>query len=642
MGPERRLEAAFAIHGTWKEALRSHSNLLQKTTSPPPILASRLLRPIIDRMAETIIGIDLGTTNSAVGVVDSGFPILLANEEGKRITPSAVWIGKNGEVEVGERALRRRASDPQRVVTSIKRLIGRRHDEVDADFPLPVERGPDGLPRVLGKSPEEISAEILHELKRIAEWRLGTTVTKAVVTVPAYFHDAQRAATKRAAELAGLDVVRIVNEPTAAALAYGLDKLGERSHIAVYDLGGGTFDLSILQLRDGVFEVLATHGDTRLGGDDLDARLLDAHAPQLDPARWLEEASRVKCALSEKSTATLRAPFFHESESLEVTITRAMLDREAAPLIRRTLDHARRALADAALSPCDLDAVILVGGSTRIPAVQHAVRGFFAREPDVSQHPDEAIALGATIQGGILGGAMQRMVLLDVTPLSLGIETYGGLMNVLIPRNSTIPCKAGEMFTNAADGQRAMRVRVLQGEREMAADNWELGGFEVTFDPAPKGKARVGVQFRIDENGILEVLARDTHTGRDIVVNLDNAAVNVDDEAVGKMVGESVDHAFEDMAARIFTEAKLKADELLPAVEAALATGLVEERERGDIEAAATAVRAAIEQGAANPLKQAVHQLDRATETVAARLVERAMDDALDRQLENNSPQARL
>lgn len=596
-------------------------------------LASQRRRGMIPRMAETILGIDLGTTNSAVGVVDSGFPILLANEDGKRITPSAVWIGKNGEIEVGERALRRRATDPQRVITSIKRLIGRRYDEVENDFPLPIERGSDGLPRILGRSPEEISAEILRELKRIAEWRLGTEVSKAVVTVPAYFHDAQRAATKRAAEIAGLDVVRIVNEPTAAALAYGLDKLDERSRVAVYDLGGGTFDLSILQLHDGVFEVLATHGDTRLGGDDLDARLLENHAPQLDPARWLSEAARVKCALSQESTATLRTPFFDGEQSLEVPITREMLEREAAPLIRRTLDHARRALADAALSPGDLDAVILVGGSTRIPAVQREVAKFFGREPDVSQHPDEAIALGATIQAGILGGAMQRMVLLDVTPLSLGIETYGGLMNVLIPRNSTIPCKAGEMFTNAADGQMAMRVRVLQGEREMAADNWELGSFEVEFDPSPKGRARVGVQFRIDENGILEVLARDTHTGRDTVVNLDNAAVNVDDAAVEQMVGESVDHAFEDMAARIFTEARLKADELLPAVDAALATGLVEENERAEIESAAAAVRAAIETGAANPLKQAVQQLDRATEAVAARLVERAMDEALDRRL---------
>ncbi len=584
-------------------------------------------------MAETIIGIDLGTTHSAVGVVDSGFPILLANEDGKRIIPSAVWIGPDGEIETGDRALRRRAADPQRVVTSIKRLIGRRHDEIDPDFPLPVTRDANGLPRVLGRTPEEISASILRELKRIAEWRMETTVRKAVVTVPAYFHDAQRAATKRAAELAGLDVVRIVNEPTAAALAYGLDKLGDDSRVAVYDLGGGTFDLSILRLHDGVFEVLATHGDTRLGGDDLDARLLHAHAPDLDPARWLAEACRVKCALSDAGTATLRAPFHNGGDSLEVAITRDMLEREAAPLIRRTLDHARRALADAALTPADIDAVILVGGSTRIPAVQRAVAEFFGREPDLSQHPDEAVALGATIQAGILGGAMQRMVLLDVTPLSLGLETYGGLMNVLIPRNSTIPCKAGEMFTNAADGQRSMRVRVLQGEREMAADNRELGSFEVNFDPAPKGRARVGVQFRIDENGILEVLARDTRTNRDTVVNLDNAAVNVDDAAVEKMVGESVDHAFEDMSARIFTEARLKADELLPAVDAALATGLVEPAERAEIEAAAAAVRAAIDQAAANPLKQAVQRLDRATETLAARLIDRAMDEALDRQL---------
>ena len=586
-------------------------------------------------MAETIIGIDLGTTHSAVGVVDSGFPILLANEDGKRIIPSAVWIGRHGEIEVGERALRRRANDPSRVVTSIKRLIGRRHEEVDTDFPLPIERGPGGLPRILGKSPEEISAEILRELKRIAEWRLETTVAKAVVTVPAYFHDAQRIATKHAAELAGLDVVRIVNEPTAAALAYGLDKLGERSRIAVYDLGGGTFDLSILQLHDGVFEVLATHGDTRLGGDDLDTRLLQTHAPTLDPARWLAEACRVKCALSTAETATFRAPFHNGSDSLEIEITRTMLERAAAPLIRRTLDHARRALADAALTPADLDAVILVGGSTRIPAVQRAVAEFFGREPDVSQHPDEAIALGATIQGGILGGAMQRMVLLDVTPLSLGLETYGGLMNVLIPRNSTIPCKAGEMFTNAADDQRTMRVRILQGEREMAADNWELGSFEVEFTPAPKGHTRVGVQFRIDANGILEVLARDTHTGRDTVVNLDNAAVNVDDDAVEKMVGESVEHAFDDMAARILTEAKLKADELLPAVEAALATGMVDAGERAEIESAAAAVRTAIDQGNANPLKQAVQHLDHVTEALAARIVERAMDAALDRQLQD-------
>jgi molecular chaperone DnaK len=590
-------------------------------------------------MAETILGIDLGTTNSAVGVVDSGFPILLANEDGRRITPSAVWIGRDGEIEIGAKALRRRAMEPERVVTSIKRLIGRRADEVEDGFPVPVTAGPDGLPLVLGKSPEEISAEILRELKRIAEWRMGMPISKAVITVPAYFHDAQRAATKRAGELAGLEVVRILNEPTAAALAYGLDKLGEHARVAVYDLGGGTFDLSILEMRDGVFQVIATHGDTRLGGDDLDAMLLRhieqrAGLPETTGAlrvRLMEEAERVKRLLSENDEAMFRVPFYDGSDSIEESVTRSELEVIAAPWIARTLRHCRQALADAALKPADLDAVVLVGGSTRIPAVRRAVAELFGREPDVSQHPDEAIALGATIQAGVMSGALQKMILLDVTPLSLGIETFGGLMNVLIPRNTTIPCKAGEMFTNAADGQTAMRVRVLQGEREMARDNWELGRFEVNFEPQPKGRARVGVQFKIDENGILEVLARDTATQHDTVVKLGNAAVNVDDEAVETMVSESVEHAFTDMAERVFTEAKLKAEELLPAVDAVLSQGLATDDERAEIEAAAKAVREALAAGAANPLKAAVQRLDTATEALAARLVEKAMDEALER-----------
>ncbi len=590
-------------------------------------------------MSETILGIDLGTTNSAVGVVDSGFPILLANEEGKRIVPSAVWIGRGGEVETGARALRRRAVEPMRVITSVKRLVGRRFSELDGDFPVPVQPGPDGLPRVLGLAPEEASAEILRELKRIAEWRLEEPVAKAVITVPAYFNDAQRAATKRAGELAGLEVVRILNEPTAAALAYGLDKLGEKSRVAVYDLGGGTFDLSILEMQDGVFQVLATHGDTRLGGDDLDRLLLDHVMDRAGIAEWnpeprlLEEAERVKRALSEADAAVFRIPFYDGSRSLEVRQTREDLEKIAAPWIGRTLRHCRQALADANLSPADLDAVVLVGGSTRIPAVRQAVAELFGREPDVSQHPDEAIALGATIQAGVLSGALRQMVLLDVTPLSLGIETFGGLMNVLLPRNTTIPCKAGEMFTNAADGQTSMSVRVLQGEREMARDNWELGKFVVNFAPAPKGQARVGVQFRIDENGILEVLARDVSTGADTVVRIENAAVNVDDEAVEAMVSESVEHAFEDMAARIFTEARLKAEELLPAVEAVLAQDLATREERSEIEAAASEVKAAMAGGAANPLKAAVQKLDVATEALAARLVEKAMEDALARKL---------
>ncbi len=569
-----------------------------------------------------IIGIDLGTTNSAVGVVDSGFPILLADEEGKRIIPSAVWFGENGEVEVGRKALRRRLTDPLRVVTSVKRWMG----------VSPVE---DPVLRHLGKTPVEVSAEILKELKRIAEWRLESEITKAVVTVPAYFNDAQRADTKRAAELAGLEVVRILNEPTAAALAYGLDKLKQRSRVAVYDLGGGTFDLSILEMQDGVFQVLSTHGDTRLGGDDVDRLICDSLIRDLGDIpnelrlRFLEESEKTKRALSEDVSHTVRIPFYDGSRSFEKTVTRSDLDDLTREWIAKTLKCCRQAMHDSGLKHEDLDAVVLVGGSTRMPAVRIAVADFFQRNVDVTQHPDEAIALGATIQAGVLSGAMTKMVLLDVTPLSLGIETFGGLMNVLIPRNTTIPCKAGEMFTNAADGQTKMRVRVLQGEREMARDNWELGSFEIEMESAPRGQARVGVQFKIDADGILEVLARDTITGKDVVLQIQSSAVNVDDAAVEEMVGKSVEFAFEDMAERIFTEAKLKADELLPAVEMVLEQGFVENDERSVIETAVIEVKRAIAHQDANALKAAVKQLDEATEAAAARLVERAMEEAL-------------
>jgi molecular chaperone DnaK len=588
-----------------------------------------------------ILGIDLGTTNSAVGVVDSGFPILLADEDGRRITPSAVWLGTDGAVEVGRKVLRRRAVDTERVLTSVKRMMGRRWEEVSAE--PGVSRGEDGSPRLLGRRPEEISAKILKELKRIAEWRMGVSIGKAVITVPAYFNDGQRAATKRAGELAGLEVVRILNEPTAAALAYGLDKLQEKSRVAVYDLGGGTFDLSILEMQEGVFQVLATHGDTRLGGDDLDAIILawvaereSLDVDQLSPdalVRLKVESERVKIALADEEETVFRVPFLDGGRSVEIQMGREDLEKLAAPWINRTLRHCRQAMADAGLTAQDLDAVVLVGGSTRMPAVRKAVAELFGKEPDVSQHPDEAIALGATVQAGVLDGSLRRVVLLDVTPLSLGIETFGGLMNVLIPRNTTIPCKAGEMFTNAADGQRSMKVRVLQGEREMARDNWELGVFEVDFDAASKGQARVGVQFRIDENGILEVLARDVSTGKDTVVNIGSAAVDVDDEAVETMVGESVEHAFEDMAERIFTEAKMKAEELLPAVRVVLDQGLATEEEEREISAAVAEVESAMELGAANPLKAAVKRLDTATEALAARLVEKAMEEALEKRL---------
>lgn len=573
-----------------------------------------------------ILGIDLGTTHSAVGVVDSGFPILLADEEGKRVIPSAVWYGGEGEIEVGRKALRRRITDPMRVVTSVKRWMG--SGRID-----------DPVLAALRKTPEEVSADILRELKRIAEWRLEIEVGQAVVTVPAYFNDSQRAATKRAAELAGLEVVRILNEPTAAALAYGLDKLKERSRVAVYDLGGGTFDLSVLEMQDGVFQVLATHGDTRLGGDDVDRMLFDflleglGELPVEMQMRFLDESEKAKRALSEDLAYTVRIPFYDGSSSFEKTITRSELDQMTREWIKKTLKCCQQAMLDSGLKNPDLDAVVLVGGSTRMPAVRETVAAFFEKNVDVTQHPDEAIALGATIQAGVLSGAMSKMVLLDVTPLSLGIETYGGLMNVLIPRNTTIPCKAGEMFTNAADGQQSMRVRVLQGEREMARDNWEIGKFDVEMENAPKGQARVGVQFKIDADGILEVLARDTSTGKDVIVRIENSAVNVDDAAVEQMVGESVEFAFEDMSERIFTEAKLKADELLPAVEMILEQGFVKDEERLEIEVAVSKVNSAITSGNANALKAAVKTLDEATEAAATRLVERAMEEALEREM---------
>lgn len=578
-------------------------------------------------MNDPIVGIDLGTTNSAIGVVDSGFPLLLADEEGKRIMPSAVWIGEDGAVEIGRKALRRRGADGTRVITSVKRLMGRELDTREKQS-------------LFGKSPEEISALILGELKRVAEWRLGQPIRKAVITVPAYFHDGQRQATKRAGELAGLEVLRIINEPTAAALCYGLDQLGERSRVAVYDLGGGTFDLSILEMQEGVFQVLATHGDTRLGGDDLDLAMATAMArragldwqalPQEQRVRWQVEAERVKCALSSSERETFALPFYDGVNSFSADVTREQWQEWMQPWIAKTIACCHKALNDAQLLPQEINAVVLVGGSTRIPAVRAAVEQCFGRVADVSQHPDEAIALGATIQAGMLSGAMKQMVLLDVTPLSLGIETLGGLMNVLIPRNTTIPCKAGEMFTNAVAGQKAMRIRVLQGEREMARDNWELGQVDVPFEPAPKGQARIGVQFRLDENGILEVLARDVSTGRDQVLVIENSAVDVSDEKVGQMVSESVEHAFEDMAERVWTEAKLKAEELLPAVEGALSIGSewLSEEEKKAIETARADVRDALEGKEAHRLKQAVQTLDRATESLAAKIVEHAMEQA--------------
>jgi molecular chaperone DnaK len=585
---------------------------------------------------EDIVGIDLGTTNSLIGIMEAGFPILLADKDGQRLTPSVVYLPENDEPLVGRPAVRMRVLRPESTVYSVKRFVGLRGEDVGNEdtavaYRLRHRKGEMLRIEIGNRSylPEEISAAVLKKLKTDAEAALGRSLTRAVITAPAYFNNAQRNATRKAGELAGWQVERIVNEPTAAALAYGLDKLQQKSRIAVYDFGGGTFDLSILELENGIFEVLATNGNTRLGGDDIDKAILVqskfslANKDAEQKARLREAIVAAKHRLSVEEEVSIEIPFFDGKQNFSAHFTRAELNAVAAPIVERTRIHCRRALADAGLEPADLDEIILVGGVTRMPIVRTFVAELFGREPNTTQNPDEVVALGATIQAGVLSGAVSDVVLLDVTPLSLGIETFGGLMNVIIPRNSTIPIKAGEMFTTAVDNQRAMSIKVLQGEREMARDNWKLGEFEIEFAPAAKGVARVGVQFEIDADGILHVLARDTKTGREKIVQM-KSAVDVSDEAVEAMLSESLEHAFEDVNERIWTEAKLKAEEMLAAVEKglALAGEKIDRRQREQIQHCAVDVRGALESGDRNELKRANHALDDATQNLAAIILE--------------------
>ena len=578
-----------------------------------------------------VIGIDLGTTNSCVAVMDGGKPKVIENAEGARTTPSIVAFAKDGERLIGQPAKRQAVTNPESTIFAVKRLIGRRFDDPitkkDTELvPYSIVKGKNGDAWVKAGgedySPSQISAFILQKMKETAEAYLGETVTQAVITVPAYFNDAQRQATKDAGQIAGLEVLRIINEPTAAALAYGMDK-DENKTIAVYDLGGGTFDISILEVGDGVFEVKSTNGDTFLGGEDFDSKLVEFLAADLQKAegidltkdklalqRLKEAAEKAKIELSSTQTTEVNLPFITADQNgpkhLVKTITRADLEKLVDDLIKRTLEPCKKALADAGLKADAIDEVVMVGGMTRMPKVRDVVKAFFGKEPHTGVNPDEVVAMGAAIQAGVLQGDVKDVLLLDVTPLSLGIETLGGVFTRMIDRNTTIPTKKSQVYSTAEDNQNAVTIRVFQGEREMAADNKLLGNFDlVGIPPAPRGVPQVEVTFDIDANGLVSVTAKDKGTGKEQQIKI-QASGGLSDADIEQMVRDAEAFAEEDKKRRESAEAKNNAESLVHSTEKQLEEhgDKIDAALKGEIEAAVAETKTAIEGGDAEAMKE--------------------------------------